>query len=258
MLKANSEKAQYKGKRKRIVRDTRIQHANVFSELKEAEDKRREHQKMLEEKKMEEAQARFSKSKKTNNSKVDVKEIESYRDTSQYPKDLPKQKIFIDTQRESIFLPIYGLMVPFHISTVKNASKTDEEYLRINFITPDSSMGLTNKSKGDVQNPKAIRIKEVTYRCPDPRDLNNSLRLIKELKKRLTIRETERRETANLIVQEKLVLSKGRNPRLSDVFIRPNPVGRRTTGTLEAHSNGFRFTPMKGENIGIVGLINRY
>jgi len=76
--------------------------------------------------------------------------------------------------------------------------------------------------------------------------------LIKELRKRVTEKETERRETANLIEQEKLVISKGRNPKLSDVFVRPNPVGRRTTGILEAHSNGFRFSPSKGEHIDIM------
>jgi nucleosome binding factor SPN SPT16 subunit len=54
-------------------------------------------------------------------------------------------------------------------------------------------------------------------------------------------------------VQEKLVLSKtGKNPRLTDVWIRPNISGRRTAGTLEAHTNGLRFSSVKGGQIDIV------
>ena len=222
--------------------------------MKEAEEKRREHQKMLEEKAKEEAMARFSNKNKKGGTKDEItKEIETYKETSQYPKELPKNKIYIDTAREAIFVPIYGLMVPFHISTVKNASKTDEEFLRINFITPDSQLVTTgNKKQETVKYPKAIRIKEITYRIPDPRDLNNALRMIKELRKRVTARENERRETASLIEQEKLVLSKGRNPRLADVFVRPNPVGRKSNGVLEAHTNGFRFTMAKGQSVDIL------
>ncbi len=41
----------------------------------------------------------------------------------------------IDIKAEAILLPIYGYIVPFHISVIKNASKTDD-YLRINFVTP--------------------------------------------------------------------------------------------------------------------------
>jgi len=37
--------------------------------------------------------------------------------------------------REAVLLPIYGVLVPFHISVVKNASK-DNDYLRVNFNHP--------------------------------------------------------------------------------------------------------------------------
>jgi len=141
-------------------------------------------------------------------------------------------------------------MVPFHISTVKNVSKTDEEFLRINFLTPDASgPGVTKTS---ILDPKAIRIKEVTYKFSNPRDLNNSLRFIKELRKRVGERETERLQLSSLIQQEKLIISKNRNPRLTDVFVRPNPVGRRSNGSLEAHTNGFRFSLVKGDSIDIM------
>lgn len=53
-----------------------------------------------------------------------------------------------------------------------------------------------------------------------------------------------------LVQQEKLVLSKGRNPRLSYLYVHPNPTGKRSTGTLEAHVNGFRFVSARGVTIG--------
>lgn len=48
-------------------------------------------------------------------------------------------QIVVDQKAESIICPIYGQAVPFHISTLKNASKSDEgEFviLRLNFLTP--------------------------------------------------------------------------------------------------------------------------
>ena len=41
--------------------------------------------------------------------------------------------------------------------------------------------------------------------------------------------------------QDALQISNNRsNPKLKDLYIRPNIVSKRITGTLEAHSNGFR------------------
>lgn len=49
-------------------------------------------------------------------------------------------------------LPIHGFAVPFHINTIKNASKNDENdyvYLRINLQTPGQ---LTGKKEDTVKN----------------------------------------------------------------------------------------------------------
>lgn len=60
-----------------------------------------------------------------------------------------KLRIFIDKKRESVVLPIYGMAVPFHISTIKNVAKMDAEgvnaqggSLRINFEVPGVSCAL--------------------------------------------------------------------------------------------------------------------
>ena len=48
-------------------------------------------------------------------------------------------------------LPVHGFAVPFHINTVKNASKSDEgefTYLRINFQTPGQLAGKKEDTVG--------------------------------------------------------------------------------------------------------------
>lgn len=56
-----------------------------------------------------------------------------------------------------------------------------------------------------------ICIKEIVYRCPDERNLNNNLRMIKELRKRWTTREAvDAARGGPDKEQEKLILSKGK------------------------------------------------
>ena len=68
-------------------------------------------------------------------------------------------------------------------------------------------------------------------------------RLIKEIQKKFKTREAEEKEKADLVEQDQLVISSGKgNPRLKDLYIRPNIVQKRLSGILEAHQNGFRYT----------------
>lgn len=237
------------------LRSSTVARQEEKNKLKEAEEKRKEHQKKLEDQKREEAEARYAAqdNSRRESNRQSAKIVQSYKDASEFPKDIQaRNRLHVDMTRETVLVPMYGVLVPFHISTIKNASKTDEEYLRINFITPDSTVNIANKKTEVLPNPKDIRVKELTYRCSDARNLNNCLRQIKELRKRIVQRETERRATADLIEQEKLVLAKGRNPRLVDIFIRPSATGRKTLGYLEAHTNGLRFSSSKGENVDIL------
>ena len=57
---------------------------------------------------------------------------------------LTDQQIYVDRKAQSVILPVHGFAVPFHINTIKNASKNDEgefTYLRINFQTPGQLAG---------------------------------------------------------------------------------------------------------------------
>jgi nucleosome binding factor SPN SPT16 subunit len=159
-------------------------------------------------------------------------------------------KIYVDTRRDTVMLPVYGVMVPFHISTIKNVSKNEDD-LRINFIAPGAPMAFGQKLLGMKDN--VVYIREVTFHCPDTKGLNNSLRLIKELRKRFTQQKAHEQDVKTLQAQEKLILSKaGKNARLTDVYIRPNIAGRRTVGTVEVHQNGLRFSSVKGGQIDVL------
>ncbi len=68
-----------------------------------------------------------------------VADIEAYPVTNKYPRDLPTAQIFVDMDKESVFFPIGGLHVPFHISTIKNVTINDSDKVtsfRVNFYVP--------------------------------------------------------------------------------------------------------------------------
>lgn len=59
-------------------------------------------------------------------------------------------------------MPIYGIPVPFHISTIKNISQSvegDYTYLRINFFHPGATMGRAETAA--FPNPEATFLKEM-------------------------------------------------------------------------------------------------
>lgn len=53
-------------------------------------------------------------------------------------------QIVVDRKAQTVVLPVNGFAVPFHINTIKNASKNDEgefTYLRVNFQSPGQLAG---------------------------------------------------------------------------------------------------------------------
>ncbi|KAL5106909.1 hypothetical protein TcWFU_006087 [Taenia crassiceps] len=190
----------------------------------------------------------------------------AYKGAGQMPKedDVRKLRIFVDKKYETVVLPIFGHPTPFHISTIKNVSSSieaDYTYLRINFHHPGAVIG--PKDASNFQNPQATFLKEMTYRASNQRhhgetaspstNLNNAYRIIKEVLKKFRSREAEEKERANLVEQDNLVIEPRKTAfRLRDLYIRPNIVAKRITGTLEAHSNGFRFTSIRGDKVDIL------
>lgn len=110
------------------------------------EVRRREHQKELHAQKQEEGLARFKdgESEANGSNGPQIKKFESYKRPSQLPSKIDELRIVVDVRNQSIIVPIYGIPVPFHISTLRNASKNDEGdyiYLRLNFLTPGQGIG---------------------------------------------------------------------------------------------------------------------
>jgi nucleosome binding factor SPN SPT16 subunit len=165
--------------------------------------------------------------------------------------DLPPPRglmIQIDQRNEAIILPIYGNMVPFHVATVKSVSSQQDSnrncYIRIIFNVPGTPFSPHDSSTQKFQG--SIYLKEVSFRSKDPRHISEAVQQIKTLRRQVASRESERAERATLVTQEKLQFSgaKFKPIRLSDLWIRPvfGGRGRKLTGTLESHTNGFRYS----------------
>lgn len=240
--------------------------ASQAAENEEEEQKRRKHQEMLAQKMLERGRSRLkggdiltvddAKVKK----KKQLDEYRAYSGPSAFPTMKPRM-LQVDMEAEAIIVPINGIPVPFHISTVKNANKSDEgqySYLRINFHVPQAATG-RNIGRVSDNVPKfphfdvregssAAYIKEFTYRSTNPLNLNDCLRKIKELRKRANEKATHALEKQSLVVQQDLILDRSRKvPTLTEVAIRPPMAkGRNNQGVLEGHTNGFRYRCRSG------------
>uniref|UniRef100_A0A8C7DIX0 FACT complex subunit n=1 Tax=Oncorhynchus kisutch TaxID=8019 RepID=A0A8C7DIX0_ONCKI len=250
----------------------KIKNVGIFLKVRKmsnemtAEEKRRAHQKELANQVNEEAKRRLTEQKGEQQVQKSRKSNVSYKNGSQMPreKDIRDMKIFIDKKYETVVMPVFGIATPFHIATIKNISSSvegDWTYLRINFYVPGSSLG---RNEGNIfPNPDATFVKEITYRASnlkapgDPTvpstNLQNAFRIIKEVQKRYKTREAEEKEKEGIVKQDSLVINLNRsNPKLKDLYIRPNIAQKRMQGSLEAHTNGFRFTSVRGDKVDIL------
>lgn len=259
--KENTPKPEVLGRGKR----TAVIESKLRSEHP-SEEKRKEHQKELAMLLNEKAKERLAKQSGAKDTEKVRKNTVSYKNVNQMPRvaEVKELKLYVDQKYETVILPVYGIPVPFHISTIKNISQSvegDYTYLRINFFHPGSTMG--RNEGGNYQQPEATFVKEVTYRStntkepgeisPPSSNLNTAFRLIKEVQRKFKTREAEEREKEDLVKQDTLVLSQNKgNPKLKDLYIRPNIVSKRMTGSLEAHMNGFRYTSVRGDKVDIL------
>jgi len=230
-----------------------------------SEQKRKDNQRKLLEKMNEAALQRLKEGKKDDEKVKMRKAPVSYKTPGLLPKEpeVKDLKIYVDRKYETIIMPIFGVPVPFHIATIKNISSSiegDYTYLRINFFHPGASIG---KDEPRFHNQEATFLKEVTYRSTNIKEpgelyapsfnLSTAFRLIKDIQKKYRTREAEEKEKADLVEQDNLVISSAKgNPKLKDLYIRPNIVQKRLSGVLEAHSNGFRYTSIRGDKVDIL------
>ncbi|KAG2482945.1 hypothetical protein HYH03_018170 [Edaphochlamys debaryana] len=179
-----------------------------------------------------------------------VSETHAYRSVTEMPlaRDL---RIQVDNKAEAVLLPIYGVLVPFHITTIRNVTTTndaggDAALVRVTF-------NLGPSYEPNQRFPNAVFLKELSFRSSDVKHANKVALDIKLLRSSIAQRDKERAERATLVAQEKLVRGK-KIFKLPDLWMRPAfpGKGRKVPGSLEAHANGFRYQTPKGEILDVM------
>ncbi|MCJ1257673.1 FACT complex subunit spt16 [Lignoscripta atroalba] len=221
-----------------------------------AEGRRREHQKELAKKKQQEGLERYSEATGDQNgvTQKKFKRFESYKRDNQFPSRVKDLVIVVDQKAATIVLPIMGRPVPFHINTIKNASKSDEgefTYLRINFLSPGQGVG--RKDDQPFEDASAHFVRSLTFRSKDAVRMQEISEQITELRKNAVRREQEKKEMEDVVEQDKLAEIRNRKPvRLENVFVRPALDGKRIPGEVEIHQNGLRYRDHRGNNIDVL------
>ncbi|KAJ7261402.1 FACT complex subunit SPT16 [Mycena haematopus] len=182
------------------------------------------------------------------------KKFQSYKGEAGLPAEVEKLRIYVDRKSQTVILPIHGFAVPFHINTIKNASKNDEAeftYLRINFQTPGQLAG--KKEDTPFEDPDATFIRSVVFRSPDNHRFDSICKQITDLKKEANKREQQKKEMADVVEQDNLVELKSRRPaKMPEAFIRPALDGKRLAGEVEIHQNGVRYLSPNGQKVDIL------
>ena len=225
------------------------------------QQERRIHQKELYAKVQERGLKRYRKSadgtSNQENDELVVKKFDAYKKDYQLPRETVKHKIMVDTRNECVLLPVCGQVVPFHISTLKNISKNDESdyvYLRFNFITPGQ---VAKKDEVPYEDPNATFVKSLTFRSNDSVRFSSIYKEISDLKRTVAKKESELKDRANLVEQDKLQEIKGRRPlALRDVMCRPKTEGKQVASPLEIHNNGLRYRNHLRSDIRVDVLFN--
>lgn len=189
------------------------------------------------------------------------KDVCAYSRPTDYPDITTKKNcIQVDTRNEVIFIPVNGVPVPIHISLIKNVSKSGGDdgswiFLRLIFNTPANVMMTKdmNVTHQITRNVQSTFVSEVSFKSKNRSTVDQNVRLINELRKRIRSREIEQANRAAVPQQAALMVNRrGPVPRLTDLKMRPMASGRKSNGVLEAHENGFRFTTQRSEKIDIL------
>lgn len=173
-----------------------------------AEARRREHQKELASKKTKEGLDRFAGTTGDENgvAQKKFKRFESYKRDNQLPTKVKDLTVYVDQKASTVIVPIMGRPVPFHINTIKNASKSDEgeyAYLRINFLSPGQGVG--RKDDQPFEDLSAHFVRNLTLRSKDNDRLAQVAQDITELRKTALRREQEKKEMEDVVEQDKLI-----------------------------------------------------
>lgn len=190
------------------ITNTRLRSERTAQVDEDQEKRRRDHQKELTTKKQKEGLARFAESTSGQNGTEvkKFKKFESYKRDNQFPPKVRNLEIIVDQKNGTIVLPVMGRPVPFHIHTIKNASKNDEgewSYLRINFLSPGQGVG--RKDDQPFEDAAAQFVRSLTFRSLDGDRYEEIATQISNMKKEATKKEQEKKDMEDVVEQEKLV-----------------------------------------------------
>ena len=235
------------------------EHRRKMDKMSDAEKKAEREQ--WEKRNSEMAEARVEEQKRRRNQggdatvEVQKKVVTDYTGTDDYPsKAFGHGKCYtqlcVDEKAMTLFVPINGTPVPFHVSCIRNANLQQQEgsqgaVLRVNLNAPGGGGLLPG-----TYDKKLSFLREISYRATDVTNLQLVHKSISDMRKSYTQLEKERQATAEVEEQPALRVNPNRGPRLQNVRVYPNlqARGRKTEGDLEAHLNGFRFTAKKDKN----------
>ena len=202
------------------IKSTKLRGTTQKAQVDESSEARRQsHQKELAAKKQREGMEQYSEATDNENgvAQKKFKKFESYKRDNQFPSKVDRLEILVDHKASTVILPIMGRPVPFHINTIKNASKSDEgdyAFLRINFLSPGQGVG--RKDDQPFEDPNAHFVRSMTFRSSDTEHLEDISQQITELRKNAVRREQEKKDLADVVEQDKLAEIRSRYPRLGN------------------------------------------
>ena len=183
--------------------------------------------------------------------------LQAFKSVDMYPKDVVPGQIYVDVKRNAVLVPNSPTtFIPFHIGTIKSVSDTVQgqwTFLRINFHCQQTA----TMHYPEMSDDKNIWVKELTMKTKSSaanNRLSNASKQIKECLKTLKNQETEtevKKEQGDAQLEQLILLKSVRKEVLDNLVIRPNMVGKKTTGSLEIHQNGVRFIASKGEKVDV-------
>lgn len=197
------------------ITNTRLRSERTTQVDEDADKRRREHQKELAAKKQKEGLDRFAESTSGQNGAEvkKFKKFESYKRDNQFPPKVRNLEIVVDQKNHTLILPVMGRPVPFHIHTIKNASKNDEgewSYLRINFLSPGQGVG--KRDDQPFEDASAQFVRSLTFRSLNGDRYEEIATQIANMKKESSKKEQEKKDMEDVVEQEKLVEIRSEHP----------------------------------------------
>ena len=190
---------------------------------------------------------RKQRSKVEETSNVTEKIQYSYSREDQVPrvKEDMLNKIVLSKNANTVFFPVYGALVPFHISYIKKSQEEKifgkNSYLNIGFEIP----------KKDIKRDH-IYIREFMFTTKGNQKFNDMAKGIRDMRSHYHNELKKINDEKNLFKSnEGLQKIEGSFPSIrgSNLHIRPALAGKKSVGNLEAHKNGFRYRSTQGEHV---------